>query len=178
MKTFIALTLGMLFCGISFAQGGVEAGLAYGYPVGDARLTLGSNFVVELGYLFPVTDQLEIGGRAGYSIMIGDEVDFVNAIERAPDQNYLTMAVSGLYEMIERFWLGADIGWGFGANGFDQQDQQFGIPVANVDGFFYNPKLRYHFTERFGLEVGYRSILIGSYDASSVSAGVVFVLLN
>lgn len=178
MKRTILTAITGLFCSLSFAQGGLEAGLAYGVPVGDARLVVASNFVIELGYLYDVTDQISIGGRAGYSIMIGEEVSFSDFTDSAPDQNYLTIAVSGIFEFSSRFWAGADVGWGFGANGFDQNDQIFGIPIDNVDGFYYSPRLRYHFTDRLAIEAAYRSILIEDYDASSVSAGVIFVLIN
>ncbi len=90
----------------------------------------------------------------------------------------MTIAVSGIFEFSPRFWAGADLGWGFGANGFDQNDQIFGIPIENVDGFYYSPRVRYHFTDRLAIEAAYRSILIEDYDASSVSAGVIFVLIN
>ena len=146
--------------------------------MGDARLVVASNFIIELGYLNNVTERIKVGARAGYSIMIGEEIVFSDFIDDAPNQNYLTIAASGIFEFSDRFWAGADLGWGFGANGFDQNDQIFGIPIENVDGFYYSPRLRYHFTERLAVEAAYRSILIDDYDASSVSAGVIFVLLK
>lgn len=178
MKKFVVATIILLSFAKANAQGGVEGGFAFGLPVGDARFVVASNFVFELGYLYDVTDKILIGGKGGYSIMIGEEVFFTDFSQDAPDQNYLTMAVAGLFEVADRFWLGADLGWGFGANGFDQNDQRFGIPIDNVDGFYLSPRLRYHFSPRFGLEAAYRSILIDDYDASSVTAGVVFVFVN
>ena len=157
---------------ISFAQEGLEVGVAFGLPTGDARFAVAANFVVEGAYWVNLADKVALGPKVGYSSMSGDEVVFSDFLEDAPNQNYLTVAAAGLIEFADRFWAGADIGYGFGANGFDQNDQIFGIPIENVNGLYYSPRLRYRFSDRLNLEAAYRSILIDDYDASSVSVGV------
>ena len=178
MKMFKCSLITLLFTALSFGQQGLEVGAAFGLPTGDARFAVSANFVVEAGYWVNIADKVALGPKVGYSAMSGDKVAIPNDLIDAPNQNYLTVAAAGLIEFADRFWVGADIGYGFGANGFDQNDQDFGIPVENVNGFYYSPRLRYRFSDRLSLEAAYRSILIDDYDASSVTVGVNVVLLK
>ncbi|WP_374959770.1 outer membrane beta-barrel protein [Gilvibacter sp.] len=172
MKMFKCTLIAMLITVASCGQQGLEVGAAFGLPTGDARFAVAANFVVEGAYWVNLADKVALGPKVGYSSMSGDEVVFSDFLEDAPNQNYLTVAAAGLIEFADRFWAGADIGYGFGANGFDQNDQIFGIPIENVNGFYYSPRLRYRFSDRLNIEAAYRSILIDDYDASSVTVGV------
>ena len=161
---FAALfVMGML---TTTAQNEFRAGLSGGIPIGDAGDFATFAIAVDLGYLFEISDSFDAGVATGYSNSFGDEITIAGVTVELDNVQFIPVAASGRFEVAPNFTLGADVGYAIGIND------------GNDGGFYYSPRLRYHFTERLAVEAAYRSILIDDYDASSVSAGVIFVLLK
>lgn len=153
-----------------------DAALSVGLPVGDSRIVIKTNYVAELAYVFKIADRVAVGPKVGYSYMTGEEVSFIDTFDDAPDQNYILASVTGWVKLINDFSVGADIGYGFEVNSNNTQPQVFGLPTENTSGFYYSPRINYHFTKRVALNVAYRSIVLESLSWDSVTAGLVFSL--
>ncbi len=180
MKTgytvLIAILIGFSCLGLNAQERNFQAAFSLGLPVGDSRNVVQTSFIIEAAYVFTIADNITLGPKLGYNYMTGEEVLFSDFIDDAPDQNYILAAVTGEIMVLERLGLGADVGYGLEVNSKGNDAQFFGIPVENTSGFYYSPRVTYHFNDRVGLNMAYRSIVLESFSWDSISAGLIFNL--
>ncbi|MEQ5792438.1 hypothetical protein J4E06_15330 [Muricauda sp. NFXS6] len=158
----IALFMLATFFGLSFvqAQGDFKAGIHAGLPIGDAGDFATFAIAIDLGYLFDVSDEFQVGPTAGYSHSFGDEIGGFEV----DDVQFLPIAAAGRFSVSDEFSLGADLGYAIG------------ISDGNDGGFYYAPKAAYSVSELMDIVLAYRGVALdgGSWDI--ISLGVEFNL--
>lgn len=161
-KLFLFAAFAMLSVTFINAQGQFRAGISGGLPIGDAGDLATFAVVVDLGYLFEVSDSFDAGATVGYSHSFGDEIDFGFGTVEVEDVQFLPVAAAARFEVAPSFTLGADLGYAVGLND------------GNDGGFYYAPKAQYGVSETIDIVVAYRGVSVdgGSWDI--VSAGVEF----
>ncbi len=162
MKKY-ALILFFALLGLSVqAQDEFRAGINLGLPVGDAGDITTFNIAIDLGYLFEVTEEVQVGPVLGYSHSFGDSIDTLIGSIDIDDIQFLPVAATGHYNFTEEFWFGLDLGYALGLND------------GNDGGFYYSPKFAYGVTPNIDILAAYRGISLdgGSFDV--LSLGVEF----
>jgi len=144
------------------AQGQFRAGISGGLPIGDAGDLATFGIAIDLGYLFELSDTVDVGATAGYSHSFGDSVDFGFGTVDIEDVQFIPIAASGRFEVAPSFTLGGDVGYALGVND------------GNDGGFYYSPRAQYGVSESIDIVVAFRGVAVdgGSWDI--VSAGVEF----
>ena len=133
-----------------------------GLPIGDAGDIATFNIAVQLGYLFEINDEVQLGPKIGYSHSFGDEIDTIIGSIEFEDTQFLPIALAGRYNFTEEFLFGLDLGYGVGLND------------GNDGGFYYSPYFAYGISEQVALFAAFRGISVdgGSFDV--ISLGVEF----
>lgn len=90
---------------------------------------LGADFT----YLFDVASSLQLGPAVGYQTYFarGNSLPPAMSGGKEADIQFLPMALSSRYYLVDNFFLGADVGYGLGLND------------GNDGGFLYKPKIGY-----------------------------------
>ncbi|MCW5520762.1 outer membrane beta-barrel protein [Aureitalea sp. L0-47] len=163
----LLLIVAVVCLGISAnAQNQFRAGISGGLPIGDAGDLATFAIAVDLGYLFEISENFDVGVTTGYSHSFGDtftetfgpltvEVD-------VEDVQFIPIAASGRFEVAPSFTLGADVGYALGVND------------GNDGGFYYSPRAQYSVSEAIDIVAAFRGVSVdgGSWDI--ISAGVEF----
>lgn len=138
--------------------GGAEIGL----PIGDAGDIATFNIAVQLGYLFEINDEVQLGPKIAYSHSFGEDIDTPLGSFEVDDTQFLPIALVGRYNFTDVFLFGLDLGYGIGLNDF------------NDGGFYYSPYFAYGVSEKVALMAAFRGIAVdgGSFDV--ISLGVEF----
>ena len=146
------------------AQGQFKAGVGGGLPIGDAGDFATFAVVLDIAYLFEVSDAFDAGITTGYSHSFGDEFDFGFGTIELDDVQFIPIAAAGRFEVASSFTLGADVGYALGIND------------GNDGGFYYSPRAQYGVSDAIDIVVAYRGVSIegGSWDI--ISAGIEFGL--
>lgn len=162
MKKLVLIGCLALF-GISVqAQNEFRAGAHLGLPVGDAGDFATFAIAVDLGYLFEISDEIQVGPTIGYSHSFGDSIDTIIGQIDVDDAQFIPIAASGHYNFTEEFWFGLDLGYAIGLND------------GNDGGFYYSPKVAYGVADAIDIVAAFRGISVdgGSWDI--ISLGVEF----
>lgn len=108
------------------AQEGLKAGAHIGIPMGDSTDYLGVNFGAEVSYLYPVMENLHVGGIAGVDIFTGK--DEPGTIYKTKNLTVLPIAASAQYDFLEQFFGAVDIGYALS------------LSKGYNGGFYFQPK--------------------------------------
>ena len=132
------------------AQTGVEGGVNIGLPVGKTSDISSFNVGVNLGYLTPIADNLQIGARIGYDHFIGKEikyvVDGVTFSQKKKDFGFIPIAATAKYDFADsNIFIGGDLGYAVSAT----KDLKGGL--------FYQPKIGYS-APTWDVYLGYKGI--------------------
>ena len=165
MKKLI-LVAGLLMFGFTaMAQNGLRAGVNLGLPIGDAGDITSFSIVLDLGYLWEVSEDFQAGVTTGYSHSFGADIDFgpLGTVE-GDDIQFLPIAASGRFNLSEDFSLGADVGYAIGIND------------GNDGGFYYSPRIAYGVSQSVDIVGAYRGITRDGSSFDIISLGVEFGL--
>ncbi len=143
---------------------GINAGL----PLGDAGDLSSFSAVLDLNYLWDVSDEFEAGLTAGFSHSFGKEEEFSTGAGTITvefeDVSFVPVGAAARFNASDNFTIGADLGYAIGVND------------GNDGGFYYAPKLQYSISESLDLVAAYRGVSAdgGSFDVATL--GVEFKL--
>lgn len=159
MKKIVFFSLTMLL-GLQLvqAQGDFRAGLHAGLPIGDAGDFATFAIAVDLGYLFDISDDFQVGPTAGYSHSFGDEIGGFEI----DDIQFIPLGGAARFNVSDTFSLGADLGYAIGVND------------GNDGGFYYSPRAALMVSNSTSIVLAYRGVSLdgGSWDI--ISVGVEF----
>lgn len=159
MKKITFFTLAVFFGLASMqAQGDLKGAISAGLPVGDAGDYATFAIAVELGYLFDVSDDFQVGPAIGFSQSFGKDVDTGIGTVKIDDVQFLPISAAGRFQASDQFGLGLDLGYALGVND------------GNDGGFYYAPRASYSLSETLALVLAYRGISEngGSWDILSL----------
>ena|SRR5690606_2772016 len=167
MKKLILSAIAVCAFGITSAQeGGFKAGVNVGMPMGDTSDVASLAIGAEVAYMFPISDEFQIGASVGYLTFMAKEVNEVDDLgidtgnKVKPDNAaFLPIAATAQYSFSENIFVGADLGYAMGLS-----------PDGNDGGMLYQPKVGYQ-TEKFEVYVGYRGIATEGTATSSIGVG-------
>lgn len=125
-KMIFSAALALIGLGSVNAQEGLKAGAHIGVPVGDATDYLGVNFGAEVSYLYPVMENLHVGGIAGIDIFSGKSIPGDN--KKFTSSTLLPIAASAQYDFLEQFFGAVDLGYAFS------------LSKDYNGGFYFQPK--------------------------------------
>ncbi len=151
-------------------EGGFQAGVHVGAPIGDAGDVSSFNFGVDVAYLWPVADNFAAGVTAGYTHFLGKDVDETIDIGGGPmtvsytveDFGFIPVAATAQYSF-DAFFIGADLGYAIYAGSGDGDG-----------GVYYQPKVGYHIAEKLDLSVGYKGISSDGTTLSAITVGAAY----
>ncbi len=174
-KLFLAVFVVFAFTSVNAQD--FNAGLSFGLPVGDASSDLESGFsgnthtfsiVLDINYLWNVSEKFDAGIASGYSHSFGDKISYEdeNVIVtniRFPDVGFLPIALAGRFNVSDKFTLGADLGYAIGIT-----------PSENDGGFYYAPKVQYGISDAIAIVAAYRGVSLDSGSFGNISLGIEF----
>ena len=165
MKKLLLIIAVMLFGFNVNAQDGLRGGISAGLPIGDAGDGYSFSVLLDLSYLWEVSDSFDVGLATGYSHSFGESIDFGGGSFKLDDASFLPVAVAGRLGVSDEFTIGADVGYAIGIS-----------PDGNDGGFYYAPKLQYSVSDSIDIVFAYRGVSVdgGSFDI--ISLGVEFGL--
>ncbi len=143
-----------------------NVGASAGLPIGDAGDFATFSVLLDVNYLWEVSDKFEAGAAIGFSHSFGEDqsvsIGDFEVESEAQDISFLPIGAAGRFNVSESFTIGADIGYAVGIND------------GNDGGFYYAPKLQYGVSESLDIVAAYRGVSVegGSFDI--VSLGVEF----
>jgi len=143
-------------------EGGFQAGIHLGAPMGDAGDFSSFNFGVDVSYLWAVGDDFSAGLTTGYTHFLGKDYDTGFGEVKADDFGYIPVAATGQYSF-DAFFVGADLGYAIYAGSGDGDG-----------GFYYQPKVGYHIAEKLDLYVGYKGISVDGGSVSALTVGAAY----
>jgi len=162
-KLLLIVVVALMSLTAAQAQGQFRAGISGGLPIGDAGDLATFAIAIDLGYLFEISDAVDIGATTGYSHTFGDTIDLggFGQVE-IEDIQFIPIAASGRFEVATNFTLGGDVGYALGVND------------GNDGGFYYSPRAQYGVSDAIDIVVAFRGVAVdgGSWDI--VTAGVEF----
>lgn len=141
------------------AQEGFKVGAHIGVPVGDATDYFGINFGAEASYLYPVMENLHVGGIAGLDIYSGKEITGTGT--KLKNLTLLPIAASVQYDFTEQFFGAADVGYAFSLN----KDYNGGFYFQPKGGWQNEMFQAFLFVKVISSEVDVASPLYGNYSA-------------
>jgi hypothetical protein len=86
---------------------GFKAGINLGLPITDAGDAYAFNVTADVNYLWEVAEEFQAGVATDIAYNFGDSIEGFN-IDRAV---FLTIAAVGRYTVLEKFTVGADLGY-------------------------------------------------------------------
>ncbi len=169
MKKMIFSALALFAFGFANAQdedGGFQAGIHVGMPIGDLADFYSFNFGVDVAYMWPVGEGFGLGLTTGYTMYPGEEqtMEFFGeevTIE-ALDAAFIPVAAAAKYSITENFFLGADLG--------------YAVYVGDGEGdggFYYQPKVGYQMST-IDIFLGYKGISSDGEALSSINLGAAY----
>ncbi len=174
-KLFLAVFV--VFAFVSANAQDFNAGLSFGLPVGEATSDLPSGFngnthsfsiVLDVNYLWNVSEKFDAGIASGYSHSFGDKISYEdeNVIItniRVDDVGFLPIALAGRFNVSDKFTLGADLGYAIA------------ITPSEIDGgFYYVPKVQYGISDAIAIVAAYRGISLDRGSFGNITLGIEF----
>lgn len=103
--TFVFLVIGF---GALTAQENFRPSVHFGLPLGDTSDFFGFNIGAELAYLYPLTDEFSVGGKAGLEVFSGKNIPRTSL--KYKNATLIPIAASAQYDFLNSFFVGADLG--------------------------------------------------------------------
>ncbi|WP_291083089.1 hypothetical protein [Flavobacterium sp. BFFFF1] len=164
MKKLLLSVAAVLAFGFASAQdsdGGFQAGIHAGIPMGDAGDVYSANFGADLAYMFPMGDSFQLGVTTGYSYYSGKSNDTGFGKVKV-NGAFIPVAAAAHYSLNTNWFLGADLGYAVYSGDGDGDG-----------GVYYQPKVGYQ-TETMELFLGYKGISASGGAVSSVGVGAAY----
>lgn len=181
MKKIILSAIAIMALGTAAQaqEGGFKVGIHGGIPIGDAGDLFAYNVGVDVAYLWPVADGLNVGVTTGYTHfgakdaedILDDEIgggfgeffeDFLDDVEVYDDAAYIPIAATAIYSLSDSFFIGADLGYGIYA-GSGEGD----------GGVYYQPKVGWQ-SESIEVFASYKGISVDGISLSTIGVGAAY----
>lgn len=148
--------------GSVFGQG-IKIGMKTGLPVGKESELTTFQLSGEVGYLFPATDLLSVGGLIGYSRYFLDNVTVITSEWKQIEDyfSFVPIAATMRFAFQNSLFFEGDIGYAIG------------IDYGNDGGFYYSPKVG-HTLGQFNIIASFSGLRVVGRDLSFVNLGVEF----
>lgn len=160
-KLFLAGAMA-LFGAMNAQQGHFKAGAHVALPVGDLADAYSFSVGLDLGYMFKVAPNFELGAVTGYSHLFGKTIEAtylgVTISGDVKDSGFIPLAASAKFNVVPDFFIGADLGAAFLT--------EEGAGTA----FYYNPKIGYQFSKN-ELALSYQGFSKNSVNLGAVALG-------
>lgn len=148
-KVILSAALAMIGFGFTNAQEGIKGEVTIGATVGDASDVFGINYGAAVSYLYPVMDNLHVGGKVGLDIFNGKDIDVIGLDSnfKVKNMTIIPITASAQYDFMDQFFGAADLGFALSLN-----DDYKG-------GFYFMPKAGWQndFIQVFGYLKGISS---------------------
>jgi len=144
-------------------------GVSAGLPIGDAGEVTTFSGLLDVQYLFEVSEDFAVGPMAGLSYSFGEEIELpTDSVEPVTidldDAVFVPIGGAARYGVSDKFTLGLDLGYALGIND------------GNDGGFYYSPRVQYGVSESLDIVAAYRGISEDGGSFAIVSLGVEFGL--
>ncbi|SMC79002.1 hypothetical protein [Moheibacter sediminis] len=113
-KLVLSMMVAVLGLTTANAQEGLKASAHIGAVVGDATEVFGFNIGADATYLYPVMDNLHIGGKVGLEMFSGKSIPDSNA--KYKGLTLIPVTVSAQFDITEEFFAAADLGYALSIN--------------------------------------------------------------
>jgi hypothetical protein len=166
MKKLILVAVVAVFGLANVNAQNFNVGISAGLPIGDAGDGYTFSAIIDVNYLWEVSEQFDAGLTAGYSHSFGEDIDLGEfGSVKLDDAGFIPIGVAGRFNASEDFTIGLDLGYAIGIS-----------PDGNDGGFYYAPKVQYGITQSLDIVAAYRGVSLdgGSFDI--VSLGIEFGL--
>ncbi len=150
--------------GTSTSQDGFNAGVSLGLPTGDTSDFFSFSIIVDLNYMWNVSDSFDVGIATGLVYVFGKDWKDGEFTIEVEDGQYLPLAVAGRLSISENFSIIADIGYALGLND------------GNDGGFYYRPGVAYNISDNTNINLTYTGVSDVFFDYGSINIGVGFRL--
>ena len=153
MKKLLLVAMMAFGVAVNAQEGQLNVGGTIGLPIGDSSESNVTG-AIEANYLFTVSEKFKVG----------PSVSYLHFQSEGADAAFLPLAVAGRYDVAEKFFVGADLGYGIGVR----------PSGATQDGFYYRPLVGYKVTNKISLHVDYTNVSLDGRTASTVGIGGVY----
>ncbi|WP_417429794.1 hypothetical protein [Halpernia sp.] len=157
MKKILLVGAIALF-GAMNAQTGFKLGAHIGLPTGDANTAYSFSLGADVAYMWPVSAEFNLGLVSGYTAFTGKTVSGY----KVPSLSLVPLAAAAQYNVSPQFSIGADLGYGF----------LFASGTSD-GGFYYQPKVAYHFGPS-EVNFGYMGVTKSGSTISAVNLGYAY----
>ena len=143
-----------------------KAGINAGLPIGDAGDSYTFSVVLDVNYLWNVSEKFDAGIATGYSHSFGDSIDLglLGSVD-VDDAGFLPIAGAARFSVSDKFSVGADLGYAIGLS-----------PDGNDGGFYYAPRLQYGVSDSIDIVAAYRGVSLDGGTFDIISLGIEFGL--
>jgi hypothetical protein len=160
-KIFLVLALALFSFSANAQSGAFNVGGHIALPTGDAATGTSFGFGLDVNYMFNSGEEFSYGLASGFQYFLGKTV----AGTKVDNGAFLPIAAAGRYNVSDKFFAGADIGYAIGIS-----------PSTNNGGFYYRPMVGYTLGENMQLNAFYSGISLTGGTFSSVGVGIMFGL--
>ncbi len=126
-KQFLAVAIAAFAIVGVKAQEGLKVSANIGVPVGNASDYFGVNVSGDVAYLYPVIENLSVGGKAGLEFFSGKDIS--NTSTKTKGATFLPIAATAQYNITDDIFAGLDLG------------AAFSLSDAYKGGLYYLPKV-------------------------------------
>ena len=156
-KLFLVGALALF--GAMNAQTGFKLGANIGLPTGDLSSVYSFTAGVDASYLWPVSAEFNLGVASGFQTYFPKSEWKDLGVKNT---NLVPLAASAQYKVSPQFSVGADLGYGFVF--YDGESD---------GGFYYAPKVAYHFGTS-EVNLSYRGVSQDGSSANSINLGYAY----
>lgn len=158
-KLFLLAAIAVFGVSNTYAQTGLEAGINFALPIGDAADVSTFSVGLDIAYLYEVSEKFDAGVSTGFSNAFGDTFKAGEVEFDYDDVQFIPVAIAGRFNATKDLYIRADVGYALGIND------------GNDGGFYYRPRVGYSFTDIIGAHVSYTGISLDGGDWSTVGLG-------
>ncbi|MDY3318360.1 hypothetical protein PG593_05995 [Riemerella anatipestifer] len=157
-KLFLAGALALFGAVNAQSNGHFKLGANVSLPVGDFGKVSSIGIGADLGYMFNVAKDFELGAVTGYTHFLGKEYKTPFGTLKADSYGVIPVAASAKYNVTPEFFLGTDLGVAFS--------------TVKDSGtlFYYNPKVGYQFSNN-EVALSYKGFSQNGGSLGAVSLG-------
>ncbi len=161
MKTQIYLVMCVLFLAHGMhAQNGYRVGVGAMLPSGESEEVSTFGLNVDVGYLFRLGEDVELGPVTGYQHFFGETINGSDFELELDAVQFVPAAAAFVWNPVARLIVGADVGYAFGLND------------GNDGGFYYAPRIAYGVSDAVYFVGSYRSVALDGINWNSIQAGI------
>lgn len=159
MKKIFLMGAFALFGVVNAQSTGFKLGAHVGLPTGDANTFYNFYVGADVAYMWPVSAEFNLGLASGYSAFTGKTVSGY----KVPTLSLVPIAAAAQYNFSPQFSLGVDFGYGI----------LFASGGNSDGGFYYQPKIGYHFGPS-EVDLGYMGVSKNGSTLGAVTLGYAY----